>query len=197
MLPKFNSALSCCLRWPHYSDYTRGPEAFLTTFFFLFCLLNLLWIILCQTSVIGTVYKNTGILKSSQWISFPEKKRKNKQTNKLVVYKNIPTLVPSTYPTVNRPGQSTPYVVCKSAAATGSWGVTGNSETCIDKKHKLIPNAECICLKICLHFLWWYTYICTLKTFFFHLTPLDCHSKPHMINHQLSKLLSIKVILLA
>jgi len=34
MLPKFNAALSCCLRWPHYSDNTPRPEALPTTFFF-------------------------------------------------------------------------------------------------------------------------------------------------------------------
>jgi hypothetical protein len=55
------------------------------------------------------------------WIElvFLEKKRKNKQTNNVVVY-NVPTLVPSTYPTVNGPGQRTPSVVCNSVAATGS-----------------------------------------------------------------------------
>jgi len=121
-----------------------------------------------------------------------KKKQANKQTCSLQQHP-----YPSTYPTVNRLGQSRPSVVCKSVAATGSWGVTGYCEICIDKKCKLAPNAECICLIICLHFLWWYTYICTLKKFFFHQTALDHHSKPHVINHQLSKLLSIKVILLA
>jgi hypothetical protein len=36
MLEKFNSALSCCLRWPHYSHNTPNLEALLTTFFFFF-----------------------------------------------------------------------------------------------------------------------------------------------------------------
>jgi hypothetical protein len=110
--------LLATLFWQH-----PGPEALPTTFFCFsfFPARTFVNYFVPNISCRYGIQKYRNPRRGLNRISFSGKKNKqtNKQTNNVVVY-DVPTLVPSTYPTVNGPGQRTPSVVCKPVAATGS-----------------------------------------------------------------------------